>query len=558
MATGKSESSGNRQILSIMLFLIILCGVLFFLKLGGTPLLEEDEPRNAEAAREMIQLKSWVTPYFNFAPRYEKPVMIYWLMIGAYKVFGVNEFSARFWSAVFAVLLVIITFLFVKRFLGIRAGLLSAIVLATSSLIVFLARFANTDMTLIFFITSSLYCFFLAYSAPDLKFRNWYYGMYAAMGFAALTKGPVGIGIPAVIILIFLLLNRDCIRFFKEGKLLTGILLFLLIAVPWYALMIRENGMTYVNQFFIGEHIKRYSEPSSGHGGNLILYLPYYIGVIALTFFPWSGFLPFSFLKTKNEIKSKSLQGKFIQFNFVWLLFVFALFTLSETKLPHYIAPLFPAMAIFIGKYLDENFFDEESVRSIRFSFALIIILGLLFTAVMLAIYSFAPKIGKNIDPAGNLVVNVGPGPVVIAAGYLICGLIGFILWKIGRKDISFLAILGGIILSQLATFLLLEPAVSQYWQAPWCNLAEIAGMRSALYSRHVTLAAYDLGSAGVVYYSKRHVEIIDNDDTKGLKDILTGKPPVYVITKSKDRNIFLKNGFKEVSQDTGSVLLMK
>src|SRR5574337_1529199 len=141
--------------------------LLFFYRLDSLSLFDADEPAYAEAAREMLISGDWITPHFNFQPRFDKPILIYWLIALAYKGFGIGEYAARFWSAVFATGLTLSIYLFGRQRLGHRGASIAALAFATNIGTVALARAAVTDMTLVFCMTWTLFCFFDVYLAAD-------------------------------------------------------------------------------------------------------------------------------------------------------------------------------------------------------------------------------------------------------------------------------------------------------------------------------------------------------------------------------------------------------
>ena len=134
----------------------VLAAIVFFFNLGGPKLWDRDEPRNAGCAREMLERHDWVTPYFNGELRDHKPVLLYWFMMSAYAVFGINEFSARFWSALLGVGTVLMTFDLGRRWFGLRAGFWAGMMLSTCMMFPVAARAATPDSVLIFFATAAL------------------------------------------------------------------------------------------------------------------------------------------------------------------------------------------------------------------------------------------------------------------------------------------------------------------------------------------------------------------------------------------------------------------
>ncbi|MEK6561350.1 MAG: phosphatase PAP2 family protein, partial [Nitrospirota bacterium] len=240
---------------------------IFFNNLGSPGLFDVDEAVYAEATREMIDTGDWITPQYNYTNRYDKPVFFYWLMASAFRVFGVTEFAARFWSAVFGVILTMMCYYLLRRLGHPKWGAITALVFATSLEVIVLAHASITDMTLTFFITSSLFCFFIGYiggNDGEIRFpplekggkggfeqafsgesnatRWWYWGFYLSAALAVLTKGPVGVLLPALIIFIFLILRGQLIQTLKNMHLISGAIIFLAVALPWYVIEIWING----------------------------------------------------------------------------------------------------------------------------------------------------------------------------------------------------------------------------------------------------------------------------------------------------------------------------
>jgi len=339
----------NKTIVLLLLLMLAFCA--FFFRLGDMALLDWDEPRYADSAREMIASHNWLIPYFNNEVRLNKPVLFYWFIISAYKVFGVNEFSARLWSAVFGILGVGLTYLFGKKIFTTRVGLISSLVLATSILYVVMARAATPDMTLTFFITASLVSFFLAYTHKAGK-KTCSLICILSLSLGVLTKGPVGFIIPALTITIFLLLTKNVKKIFTT-HLLWEALLFLAITLPWYIYAYYFLAFQHTSQLAFNETIGRFF---LGYAHPKPLY--YYIPILCSAFFPWSCFLPFSikdlFSKGWNNLITENQHSLFV---LIWFSTVFFFFSLCKCKLGNYILPIAPACALLTGifwdKYLD-------------------------------------------------------------------------------------------------------------------------------------------------------------------------------------------------------------
>ena len=178
-----------------LLLLLAMAAILFFVGLGSIGLTDRDEGRNAEAGREMYETGNYISPTFNYEPRFAKPVFVYWLMTLSYHVFGVSEFAARFPSALFGMGLILLQYLFLTRCRGPVIGLFGAAMLLLNIEIIGLGRMALTDSVLIFFTTLSLYGFWLGLNGSG-RARHYMWLFYIGMALGTLTKGPIGFLIP--------------------------------------------------------------------------------------------------------------------------------------------------------------------------------------------------------------------------------------------------------------------------------------------------------------------------------------------------------------------------
>ncbi|MEK7773300.1 MAG: phosphatase PAP2 family protein, partial [Deltaproteobacteria bacterium] len=263
MAIGWLLSKGTEapQRLKIAALVLLIVFVSFF-KNGGFLLFDVDEAVFSEASREMFETGGVITPTYNHEPRYDKPILIYWLMSLSFKVFGVSEAAARFTSAAFGSLLVFMTFLFIRRVKGWTPGVFSALSLLLSIEYFTYSHSAVTDMTLTFFITASVYSFYLA---SHEKGRLWPVLFWVSTALAVLTKGAIGAIFPAAIAFLHLA-STGGLSGLKGLVRARHILLFLLISAPWYAAELYINGWDFFNAFVIKHHIQRFSGVISSHG----------------------------------------------------------------------------------------------------------------------------------------------------------------------------------------------------------------------------------------------------------------------------------------------------
>ena len=392
----------------ILLALLLLSGLLFFLGLGDMGLTDRDEGRNAEAGREMFESGDRLTPTFNGELRVAKPVFLYWLMDQSYRLFGVNEFAARFPSALFGVGLILIHYLFLVHQRDHTIALFGGLMLLLNLEILGLGRVALTDSVLIFFTTASLYGFWLGLHGTG-GVRRWIWAFYIGMALATLTKGPVGFAVPLIVAAFYLTWTRRWRDYWQKGAPLAGMLLLILLATPWYAAMFLVHGDAYATGAKANT-IGRFLSPMEGHQGTIFFYLP----VILLGFFPWSALLPVPLYRTLKEwylirragTHPDSLGASELNlFAALWVVGVFVFFTASATRLPHYIGPLFPAAALLTASYWSRCL-QDPTTKGVRGSIHLMMGLGYLLAigfACLPTLYAtYASKMVREFPLAGQ------------------------------------------------------------------------------------------------------------------------------------------------------------
>ena len=322
---------------------------LYFVKLGTAALVDPDEPYYAVPALEMLKSGTWAYTLFHGQPWFDKPILFYWAVLAAFKTFGVSEWAARLASALTGVGGAIAMAAWAPRAWRDRGmHLLAAVVLATSLEYAFLARAAVTDMMLTFFLTIG----FLA-TARALETGRAITSALAgaAFGLAALTKGPVGLLVPAVAIGGYGLLarRRDLAR---PAFLLSAAAGFVLAAAPWYAYMLAAHRDLLVNTFLGGENLGRFLHPEHRQ------FPFFYVAVFAAGLLPWSAALPAGLLRAWRAFRrhEEQLPGRApgLLFAGCWFLSVVAIFSLSASKLFSYVLPAFPPAAVLIAAYWTE------------------------------------------------------------------------------------------------------------------------------------------------------------------------------------------------------------
>lgn len=334
------------------IMLALVWAILCLPNLGGPSLWDIDEGNNAECALEMYESGNFIVPTFNYNLRVDKPVLLYWLQAGAYRVCGVNEFSARLPSALASLLALWVTYEFGRRLFNRTAALLAALILAGSVAFCVAAHFANPDALLNLCVLLSLWCFWNHYTR-----RGWWLlGVGAACGLGLLAKGPVALVLPTATTTLFFLGRRELRRLW-EPRLVGAALLFTLIAAPWYVWVGLETKGEWLSGFFWKHNVERAVGAMENHSGPFF----YYALVLLVGLTPWSVFIGptmwYAFASVRRKTQQSDEQkatdaGK--QFLLCWVVVWMACFTIVRTKLPNYILPIYPAMALLTASFLDD------------------------------------------------------------------------------------------------------------------------------------------------------------------------------------------------------------
>ncbi len=513
--------------------LALIASALFFLQLGGPRLWDEDEPRNAACAVEMLQRGDWVVPFFNGEIRTHKPVLLYWLMMSAYSVFGINEFSARFWSAALGVGTVLLTYLIGRRLFGPRSGLFAGLILCSTLMFPVAARAATPDSTLVFFITAALAVFVT--HTPRFRCKNPVKGrlpkspfplsvvavvaMYALMGMATLDKGPIGFLLPTAIIGMYLLIARlppsieqmswrsgsrwsrvatilrpfQLSHFFQTCRAMRLDLMVysvLVVALPWYVwVTIRSDG-EWTRGFFIEHNVGRAVSSMENHGGPPF----YYIVALMIGFFPWSIFFVPFLIDLVRSLKLNSESKDPRTFAICWIGVVVGLFTLASTKLPSYITPCYPALAVLMGDFLHRLSTNTARIGNFwpQVSYA---VLGSVGLAVAIAIPVVATQFLPGIQWLGIIGVVLVMGAVAAA-----------VLW---RKQLAVRSVQVMLTTSALFVAMLLGWGAKEVGKRQ-----EIEGLMAAMHSRSRQPTIRTLGTmrSSWVFYGRTTVRQASGD----------------------------------------------
>jgi 4-amino-4-deoxy-L-arabinose transferase-like glycosyltransferase len=418
-----------------LLLLALAFGALYFFRLGSYPLSNPDEGRNAEIPREMLATGDFITPRLDGVNYFEKPPLVYWLTAASEKLLGLNEWAVRVVPAAFALWGVLLTYGAARRLHGRNAGVLSAVVLGTSLLWFIVGHIPILDMAVSVLMARALFCFLLGLREPPGKLRRTlFYKLYVSMALATLTKGLMGFLVTGAVMFLWLLVFDQWKRL-RPLHLPTGALLFLAIALPWHVLAALHNE-TWVHRYIVFEHFERFLTTAASRTGPWY----YFIGIVIAGMIPWTGFLWPAVRDAMRGGWARRRENADAWFLVTWSAFIFFFFSISKSKLPPYILPIFPALAVLIGAWL-AKVLEQNAAARLRAGLGIFSFLcGLL--AVALCVVVVRPTLVRGLDPAQALALQ--PPAFTMAAVLLLGGI--FTPWLARVRGVR--AGLGGVIVT--------------------------------------------------------------------------------------------------------------
>jgi len=426
--------------LAVLLFLLVSY-LQFFHQLGGLGLVGPDEPRYAQVAREMATSGDFVTPRLHGEPWFEKPILYYWMAAAAFKAMGVSELAARLPSAVAGLLGVVAVFLVGRHWVSTRCGLAAALILASSPMYFVLARAASTDMVLTSALTMSLACIYFAWfgqrpntalkAVPGNGSSAWIYGIYVFLALAVLAKGPVGAVLAGSSTALFVLTTRrwDLLkRLLQPGPVLSG----LAMALPWYWLCYRANGWPFIQEFLINHNVARFATDRYQHAQPFWFYIP----VVFAGFLPWVFQILGPAWQWLRQPWRESQRDPESALFLAWALFPFLFFSLSRSKLPGYVLPMLPALALLAAKQWDRlwNVRSDEGLspgRRLNLYLQAVFVLGL-GLALPLGAGLLDQEVGVFLPSLRILLCAIGIGGILVVWRWKPIALFGIHLAGVG------------------------------------------------------------------------------------------------------------------------------
>jgi 4-amino-4-deoxy-L-arabinose transferase-like glycosyltransferase len=334
---GFDRSTRGAGLLRLVLFLFLAS--LYLVRLGAGSLWDNSEPTYGEIVKELVRTGDWLTLHFDYKPWFIHPPLWFWTAALSVKVFGLDEFALRLPSAIFGVLTAIAVYLAGRRLYGELAGLCSALALGTSLEVIVLSRLAYLDSMLLFFTTvSSLWIFFAVRDGDRRAF--WKAIVAAALG--TLTKGPIAVVLPLLVLVVFLIWTRR--PFWRGLPWIGSTIVYLVVAGSWFGAEWSVNGDVFLRSYFGASNVGRFLSPFENQPGPFWYYLP----VTAIGFFPFVAFLPKG---VKTAWQRWTEDERYL---LVAAVVPFIFFSFAQTKLPNYIVVVFPSLAIMVGRVLGD------------------------------------------------------------------------------------------------------------------------------------------------------------------------------------------------------------
>ncbi len=546
--------------------LIVLVGVtVFFTNLGATRLWDQDEAFFARTAVEMQQRHDWVVPYFNDDMFAHKPPFMYWMMRIAYAMFGTTEFAARFWSAAFAIGTALLVYQIGRRMFNSRVALWAGLAMCTALNFNVVGRAATPDSFLVFFCTLPLFLFVRherwsedalenhtdpTAVEPPLTISLWtYISIYAAMGIAVLVKGPIGVLLPGCTIGLYLL-TRDPIapladdatfgdritlmlRRFTPNRIaaavwqmrpFTAMAAVLVVAGPWFALVgLRTHG-AFLREFFGTQNLGRFVGTMDSHSGAIWYYIP----AILIGFFPWSIFGIPTVLELVRRCRAETPSGRPARFLACWIVVIVGFFSLAGTKLPSYVLPAYPALALATACFLDQWLLHPAMVHRWwpRLSFTSLLLVGVIIAVAvpMIALSQssgkpFIERLGVSGAAAGDMAQVGWLGGILILGGVA-----GLALSELQRHRAALVVLtVTGVALS-LGIFAVAAVRFDRYKPVP--ELAEAIARHSEGLPQ---LAEFGYFQPSLVYYMNCRVEACNN--VRRVTEFLHDSPTAMLVT---------------------------
>jgi len=474
--------------------------LLWFATLDARHLFHPDEGRYAEIAREMAETGDWVTPRLNDLKYFEKPPFQYWVTAAAFRVFGVHEWAARLWPAIAGLIAIVAIAMAGRALGGITVGVYAGLALATTVWQVVISQIVTLDSGLSCFLAVAFAAFVIAQqeTTDESARRRWMWLAAAALAGATLSKGLIALVIPGGALVVYTALTRD-FAVWRRLHLGSGFVLYLALAAPWFVAVSRAND-EFFRFFFIHEHFERFLSGSHQRPGPWYYFVPWFV----VGMMPWLSVVLFGARRAWVDGRPNALGFSWQRFALSWAAFVFLFFSASGSKLPSYILPMFPPLALVVGWLL-----ARLDTRTLMRFFVPMVLTGTALALLLVAAYDrTVPRFAGERVPV-ELLISFGWWLKAAAAVSAVGGIVLFFALRKGSAEARFT----GFALQSLTVLAGLQLAIAGFEAlSPIRSSSDI--LRAALRAETAVAEApfYQIGmyDQTVPFYLRRPTRIVD------------------------------------------------
>ncbi len=534
-----------------ILILSIFCIVTFFAFIWSYPLIDVDETRYVRIAQEMLISNNFLTPVINGEIFLEKPPLFFWLEDVSFLIFGVSEWAARIPMALVASFGVFMTYYFGQKLVSKRFGLISALVLGSNIIYLILSHIAILDLLLsVTMMVSTYFGILTLYSQGKENWEQWIC-FYIFCGLSALSKGLPGIIIPFGIVFFAYLFSKRLKDLFDYKKIGVGIILLLILVLPWHIMMYKVHGQAFINEYILKHHLARFVNSA---GINRKEPFWFFVPVVLIGFIPFIVTLLTVFI---NEIKKCIntyrngftlnlfryfspdiiMNRRFLSLNILGFLFIFLLFSSASTKLPTYILPAMFPLSFIIG-YIFEEYFENE-----KFAFQIKISNIILSTVFLIA----AASAFLIIIKPSLIGIEINLTKIAICALFLFGIYSVYNLFNIFKKNSQKHFFISSIVFMSVLT-LVLNTVIFNFI----VDFGQRDIIKYAAYAKENNrkLGTFNFGNRySAIYYYGNHVDIQVTPDYKWLENKLNND---YVIIMKNKNMVKMSNDIKFEVIDSG------
>lgn len=476
----------------------VIASVTLFARLGALPLLDPDEGRNASVAQEMLRSGSWIVPSFNGLAYMDKPAFFFRTVSQSFSWFGTSETSARLPSALHAAALLVVVGLFCTRVYGRGVAALSILVTATAPLYVVFARTVIFDMPLALYVCSAVFAGYLAAEEPGSA-RRWGLVSALAMGVATLVKGPVGLLVPVLVLVVHFVSDgrRDAARAVVAPWRLATVFA---IVLPWFIAACVERP-DFARYGLVHESLRRFTTDDFRRSQPFWFYGP----VMLLALFPWSVLAPEAAVLAWRRRRELARADRLLV---AWVVVVVAFFSISHSKLPGYVLSAVVAASILVARVLERALRNPNGTarQVVVRALAALGAVAAIAAVVALASWALGPDAWQRLLGRKNReIVRLAPlfGPIASSLVILACTA----LWARRRSSLAIGSIVPLVLPVSVLTFAF--PALSRYAEASTSRDVAAAVVREAGGARIASVRSLP---PGLPFYSGRHVTLVTDD----------------------------------------------